>query len=115
VLYWTQKVKRGILLAVRLTELKPRWSGYPGPIIDGISFQCPHCGVQRLAIKFSPPIDPNGWWEKMVQPTYEGQLVWKRDSGDTWETLSISPSIDSSSPIEFKNHWHGHIRNGEVL
>ncbi len=111
---------------MKLTELNPRWVGLSGPIYDGVAFDCPHClreafnrpgeeiDIQRLAITFSPPIDPNGWWAKITQPTYAGQNVWKRGNGDTFETLSISPSVDASNPIEFKNHWHGFISNGEV-
>jgi hypothetical protein len=99
---------------MKLTELNPRWVGLPGPIYDGVAFDCPHCKVQRLAITFSPPIDPNGWWPKITQPTYAGQNVWKRGSGDTFETLTISPSVDASNQVEFKNHWHGFITQGEV-
>lgn len=99
---------------MRLTELNPRWVGLPGPIYDGVAFDCPHCRVQRLAITFTPPIDPNGWWPKITQPTYGGRSVWKRDGGDTFDTLSISPSVNASNPLEFKNHWHGFITNGEV-
>lgn len=94
---------------MKLTDLNPRWVGYPGPVYDGVSFDCPHCRTQRLAIKFSPPIDPNGWWPKMTQPTYAGVNLWKR-TGDTFDTLSLTPSVDAS----FDSHWHGFIINGQV-
>lgn len=96
---------------MRLTELNPRWVGYPGPVYDGVSFDCPHCKTQRLAITFSPPIDPNGWWPKMTKPTYAGVNVWKR-SGNTFETLTLSPSVDAS--VDIGGHWHGFITNGEI-
>ncbi len=99
---------------MKLTELNPRWVGLPGPIYDGVSFDCPHCRTQRLAIRFSPPIDPNDWWPNITQPTYAGQLVWTRTGGDTFDTLTITPSVDASGPVEFSNHWHGFITNGEV-
>lgn len=99
---------------MKLTDLKPRWTGYPGPIYDGISFLCPHCMAQRLAINFRPAIDPNLLWDKIVQPSYEGKNVWKRISGDSFDNLSINPSVDASDAIEFKNHWHGFIIDGEI-
>jgi hypothetical protein len=97
---------------MRLTELKPRWSGLPGGIKDGVTFQCPHCGTQRLGIKFSPPIDPEGWWPKIAQPTYAGMNVWHRQSGETFDTLTITPSVNAK--IDVAGHWHGYITNGEV-
>jgi hypothetical protein len=97
---------------MKLTELNPRWVGLPGPIYDGVAFDCPHCKVQRLGITFSPPIDPNGWWPKISQPTYAGQNVWQRGSGDTFDTLTISPSINAKITVD--GHWHGFITNGEV-
>jgi hypothetical protein len=36
-------------------------------------------------------------------------IHWKR-SGEAFETLSLSPSIDASNA----GHWHGFIKNGEV-
>lgn len=101
---------------MKLTELNPRWVGYSGPIYDGISFDCPHClaeglPVQRLAITFSPPIDPNGWWPRITQPTYVGQQVWKRISGDTFENLTLNPSVNTNAA----GHWHGFITNGEAV
>lgn len=96
---------------MKLIDLNPRWIGFPGPVYDGVSFDCPHCRTQRLAIKFSPPIDPNGLWTKITQPTYVGENVWKRAGGDTFETLTISPSVDAS---KFNGHWHGFITNGDI-
>jgi hypothetical protein len=37
-------------------------------------------------------------------------IVWTRAAGDTFETLTLSPSIDASPA----GHWHGFIQNGEV-
>ncbi len=38
--------------------------------------------------------------------------VWKRGSGDTFETLTLTPSIDAN--VDIAGHWHGFITNGEV-
>lgn len=98
---------------MRLTELEPKWTGYGtddyGKIYDGISFLCPHCKVHRLAIHFMPPIDPENWWPRITHPTYHDLLVWTRVSGDTFDDLTITPSIN----VELAN-WHGFITNGEI-
>jgi hypothetical protein len=92
-----------------LSELAPRWIGFTQVFI-GVSFLCPHCREQRLAVHFNPPIDPQGWWDKMVRPTYEGIRVWNRVSGDTFDSLTLNPSINASDA----SHWHGFIVNGEI-
>ncbi len=97
---------------MRLVDLNPRWSGLSGPIFDGVTFDCPHCKVQRIGITFTPPIDPNGLWNKIVQPTYFDRNVWQRGFGDTFETLTITPSVNAK--IDVAGHWHGYITNGEV-
>jgi hypothetical protein len=73
---------------VRLTELQPRWG------TDGtrrwLSFLCPCCRRQRLSV----PLGDGGW----------------RASGDTFEAMTLTPSVDASK----EGHWHGHITNGET-
>lgn len=103
----------------KLIDLGARWAGFGVPgLIDGVTFLCPHCvekGIrtQRLGVTFSPPIDPEGWWDKISQPTYAGRLVWKRERGETFETLTLSPSLNmNEGRIDFDNHWHGHIKDG---
>lgn len=100
---------------MKLTELEPRWSGFPS-IITGVTFLCPHCKTQRLGVHFNPPIDPDGWWDKIARPTYIDINVWTRISGETFDTLTLTPSIDASESgrINFPGHWHGFITNGEV-
>lgn len=60
-------------------------------------------------VTFDPPIDPENWWPRITRPTYDGINVWKRESGETFDTLSLSPSID------VKGHWHGHISQGQIV
>lgn len=103
---------------IKLAELNPRWTGYGSDqnpnnhIINGITFDCPHCRVQRLGVLFTPAIDKGGWIAKGVV-IYHGALEWNR-TGDTFDTLTLSPSIDANSRIDVPNHWHGFITNGEV-
>jgi hypothetical protein len=105
-------------LIVRLTELDPRWFTMgSSPDLVGITFECPHCvereratgdkRVQRIGVLFREEIDRDGLPNE-VHWTRPGNK-WHRE-GDTFETLTLSPSVDASSD----GHWHGFIRNGEV-
>jgi hypothetical protein len=103
---------------MKLTDLEPRWACDADIVIGGIvqhfenrhgmavSFECPCCRdtprATRLAVWFANPIDD-------LPPTDDASTLWQR-SGDTFETLSLSPSIDASK----HGHWHGHISNGEI-
>ena len=95
---------------MRLTNLNPRWVGigYPGFVVSennwasqcgiysGVSFDCPHCKVQRLAILFSPWINPRNLVVRDAPAVPAGQLVWARTHGDDFHTLSITPSLNFS-------------------
>ena len=112
---------------MRLTELKPHWVQPPQwseqgpPFYVGVSFLCPHCthtpcptcGAQRgkrLAVSFWPPIDPESALGRMFQ--YPQPLgAHKRVSGDTFDTLTIEPSIG----FEGVGHWHGRITAGAIV
>ena len=101
---------------MKLTELNPRWSGLGEPgfeMLDGITFDCPHCKTQRLGIKFTPPIDKHGAWEKLNIPFPAYPLMWNR-TGDTFETLTLCPSVNTNFRIDVPGHWHGFIENGEI-
>jgi hypothetical protein len=100
---------------MKLTELNPRWMAHGGEGVTkdgqqvprregvGISLDCP-CGcAYRLAVTFSNPIDGQGQLE-------DAGVAWER-TGDTFETLSLTPSIQREFPC---NRWHGFITNGEV-
>ena len=108
---------------MRLTDLSPHWIGLPdwtpsSAFYVGVSFFCPHCDPfapthgpnrrRRLAVMFHPPIDPDNWMVRIIQPTEDGK--YQRVSGDTFDTLTIEPSIG----FESIGHWHGRITNGVV-
>ena len=95
---------------MKLTELRPRWitpANWHGPFLAyGIEFDCPTCG-HRLAVHFLPWINPD---RLPTEGDFAyGQLKWQR-TGDTFETLSLQPSIDFGAA----GCWHGHITNGEL-
>ena len=91
---------------MRLVDLNPRWSAAG---VDthrhgmGITFDCPHCRKRRLHVAFDVPLDRG-------EPfNVAGEKQWHRE-GDTFDTLTLTPSIDASA----SGHWHGFITNGEA-
>ena len=109
---------------MKLIDLDPRWACDADIVIGGIkqhfggrtgmavSFDCPHCvareratankRVERLAVWFANPLDGG-------PPTDDATHLWQR-TGETFESLTLSPSIDASSD----GHWHGFVTNGLV-
>lgn len=103
---------------MRLTELKPRWvvdaAGRQGM---GIGLLCPICKAEMIAVWFKQPLDGG-------PPASDQKHLWNR-TGDSFDNLTLSPSIDASGPGAipcsdprgpdfWDSHWHGHITNGEV-
>jgi hypothetical protein len=115
----------------RLTGWSPHWVNIPAAadgvkIYIGVSFLCPHCthspcptcGAQRgkrLAFSFWPPIIPsenNAVSQELAMQCVEQvphANFHQRLSGDSFETLTIKPSIG----FESAGHWHGTITQGE--
>jgi hypothetical protein len=99
---------------MRLTDLAPRWTAQEGRHGQGIVFQCPlHPDVDgdTVGASFRNPIDGG-------TPYFE-QSGWDR-SGDTFETLTLTPSIAAGFCFGWdvgeiqRPGWHGFITNGEV-
>lgn len=97
---------------MKLIDLEPRWYANQNGHRIGFSFLCPHCDQsgQRLAIAVhldgtSLDDDPN-----TTQVFQDGEHVWNITGGDTFDNLSLSPSVDASA----SGHWHGFITNGQV-
>lgn len=93
---------------MKLVDLNPRWfTTGDSPDIVGVTFDCPHCRHERLGVLFVEEIDRDG----LPNSTHwaVNKKKWNRQ-GETFETLTLSPSIDASE----SGHWHGFIRNGEI-
>ena len=108
---------------MRLTDLHPEFiaaggegvtrEGQPVPKREGIGliFECPCGGGDLCYVAFSNPLDGG--------PPYEpGRATWQR-TGDTFETLTLRPSILRVKWRDTKGHehgcgWHGFVTNGEV-
>lgn len=97
---------------MRLTKLEPRWytASDGGPRV-GFTFNCPHCPPEDphrlgVAVHQDGLIDPEPDNPKCWPPGH----VWSITGGESWETISLMPSVDASA----SGHWHGFITNGEV-
>lgn len=102
---------------MKLTDLDAGFvSSSPGTS-TGLQFICPKCRTQRLVVPFSPVIGAGP-----VDPTLNAKgVVWSR-TGETVETITLRPSVDSKhvlfnddpphNPTECR--WHGFITDGEV-
>lgn len=87
----------GIMLANG--EPRPRQTGI------GLVFDCP-CGCDTPChVMFANPLDGSEKWE---------QGPWWQRTGETFETLTLSPSI-LRDPKKGGCGWHGFIRNGEIV
>lgn len=76
----------------RLVDCNPRWRTYDGKddhASDALHFDCPegHEGCSHI-IPFSPGLDG----AVVPAPAWNRGVNWQR-TGDTFETLSLSPSI----------------------
>lgn len=102
---------------MRLVDLEPRWVGAGGDGVReaatgnpvprrervGVSFNCPcgGCGA-RAFIPFTNPLDGG--------PPYQAEHdTWER-TGDSFETLSLTPSIQRADPGGCR--WHGYLTDG---
>jgi uncharacterized protein DUF6527 len=106
---------------LKLTDLHPQFlgaggegvftaDGSPAPRREGVGLLCDcPCGKcteewDRLFVAFANPLDGG-------PPIHK--VTWQR-TGDTFETLTLTPSILRSQSRGGCN-WHGFITNGEVI
>jgi len=105
---------------VKLTDLNPRWftvnvAGHPKRHGIGLTFDCPHCRKVRLCVAFKNPLDGkepvhiSGGFDGVGHTDFGAEPLWQR-TGDTFETLTLWPSVDVSK----HGHWHGFVTNGAI-
>ncbi len=98
-----------------LVDLDPQWITAGEQLgIDGITFWCPHCRLIRLGVWFRVPVVDAK--HMVFQPDWIGYMsnhvgpYWDRQ-GVTFDKLTLKPTVDASR----LGHWHGWIRDGEVV
>lgn len=92
---------------MKLTDLNPHFISAGERKGIGMLFDCPcgKCG-ELCGIEFHNPIDGGPSHDPMRH------AHWHR-TGETFETLTLTPSIHRSGPGGCG--WHGFITNGEVM
>jgi len=93
---------------MKLIELDPRWtiaeSDRQG---QGLHFLCPKCRNHFLGVWFQNPLDGKSPYIRAGA----GSSSWWTRTGDSFETLSITPSI----LVVAGCGWHGYITNGQII
>ncbi len=120
-------------MRARLIDLEPHWVclptwSAPELFAIGITFLCPHCRKVRVGVSFDPPVDPTGligrafqWVRGNASGLGPGTHLWTRMSGETFDSLTLTQSINFAEDIKRQDgsighvaHWHGFVTNGEV-
>jgi hypothetical protein len=110
---------------MRLIDLDPRWfealdrdQFYDEKSRAGFTFLCPHCQQTRIAVT-TRPLKASDQFEGLaaLHPDSHGDIVpakqmfaWTID-GEDFATISVTPSVDASA----SGHWHGFIKNGDIV
>lgn len=102
------------IVSHRLADLFGEWVHDRDGRRVGVKFICPTCpaveGAPTITVLFSnppdggPPVPPGS-----QLPGENDGRRWQR-TGDTLETLTLSPSVDCSRC----GHWHGFVSHGEA-
>lgn len=96
----------------KLVDLNPKWCGVHGSDRRGVSlmFDCPCLDPNcqwggKIVVDLANPLDGG---EPMRWTGQPAKTYWVR-TGDDFASLTLSPSVWCTG------HWHGWIRNGEVI
>lgn len=98
---------------MRLIELDPRWYSTSGDVHHGMTFNCPHCPTSGSRLAIALHVDDTNFDPDPANPQQfaAGEAIWTIIGGDSFENLSLSPSVDASA----HGHWHGYITNGYIV
>jgi hypothetical protein len=118
---------------MRLIDFDPSWTAIKGRHGMGLAFLCPCCPKERqqhFHVPFANPLDGGAPYPDEDCKTTDDKIFrWQR-SGDTFETLTLTPSINcmikfkalpacpelglASKPAHTEQHWHGFITKGVI-
>lgn len=116
---------------MKLTELEPVFIGkyavnggragyyyYEFPSIDGaqgVMFTCPGCGGHQILVWFKNPRGAQPVPADAEPGPYRGTVT-----GDSFDNLTLTPSIDLSKVDDQhprhpgRCYWHGHVTDGQI-
>lgn len=102
---------------MRLTELEPRWKAHADNPRAAFVFRCPCCKTTWLSCTLVPMKISEQFDAFIEEGRASGgdvvpskQLYTWNMSGNDFDDLTITPSIDASA----SGHWHGFITKGEA-
>jgi hypothetical protein len=102
---------------VKLTDLEPHWVGHGGDSVVvtatgesiqrreavALGFTCPCGNGEGVCLPLENPLDGG--------PRVEGFHAYWRREGESFETLTLTPSIQRRDVCR----WHGFITSGEIV
>ena len=102
---------------MKLIDLEPRWLEHKGERI-GFAFRSPTAKRFWQTVFFAPThrniqdlVTERELGEDAVVQLCNEKAMWRIVGGDSFENLTIKPSVDGSAG----GLWHGHITNGEIV
>lgn len=113
---------------MRLTDLNPKWVAEEGRSGQALLFQCPHCKKAYLFVAVANPLDGGSPMQlhkydilyPILEKAFGGSdkiptvippgVHWTR-IGESFENVSITPSVDASA----SRHWHGYVTDGSIV
>jgi hypothetical protein len=103
-------------VTVRLVDLDASFVSSNG-VRTGVQFLCPACRQTRIVVPFAKPDGGP------PDPSMNMHGVLWRHTGDTLDTLTLSPSVDArhtnfdddlaNAPVECR--WHGWVTSGAAI
>lgn len=106
---------------MRLTDLEPRWFAHGDEPHAVFVFNCPHCCATGRRVRLScTVVAMKGSDQRGIFDAAYGEdavvvgckfLAWTMVNGPSFETMTITPSLDASAA----GHWHGFITNGAIV
>ena len=100
---------------MRLVDLDASFVSAPDGHRIGVQFRCPACRGERLVVPFAAP------GGGPPDPTLNVRGVLWRHTGDTLDTLTLTPSVDVSHVLggvddepRVECRWHGWVQDGEA-
>jgi hypothetical protein len=92
----------------RLVDLNPQWIRNHGTDeVHGVAFDCP-CGAKETCPVRGRCLVPTKTCLTGAPVTADSAAMGWTVTGTNFDDLTLSPSVN------YRDHWHGHVTNGEL-